>query len=134
MILKDFVSRVLVDIVEGLREAQKTVGYDDADISPYLRAGVNVSGWKGLRDTRDRPVHEIEFDVVVTAAEGTGTHGGAGVAVGPVILGTRGESSQSSESVTRVKFTVPVRLPTPSEAETIEREDERKRKPQRTDG
>lgn len=127
MELKDFVARVLVDIVEGIREAQTTVGHEDADVSPYLRGGVNVSGWKGLRDRLDRSLHEVEFDVAVTATEGTGTRGGVGVVMGVVALGSRGESSRTSESVSRVKFSVPVRLPAPSEAEAMRRDDAAKK-------
>lgn len=115
MELKEFVTGVLVDIVEGIRAAQKGVGSDDAEVSPEMDHRQVASGWKGLNDRHARPVHVVEFDVAVAAAEGSGTKGGIGVVVGIFALGTRAESSAANETVSRVRFSVPLRLPAPKE-------------------
>jgi hypothetical protein len=54
----------------------------------------------------------IEFDVAVTAEQGTGTKGGIGLVVGPITLGSTGQSSAQNSSVSRIKFRVPVLYPT----------------------
>lgn len=115
MELKDFVAGVLVDIAEGIRAAQVSVGTDDAEVSPHMDSRRGASGWGGLNDRNGRPVHVVEFDVAVTATQGSGTKGGVGVVAGVFTLGSQGESSKTSESVSRVKFSVPVRLPAPKE-------------------
>jgi hypothetical protein len=55
----------------------------------------------------------VEFDVALTAMEGTGTKGGIGVVAGMFALGSTGQSKEESSSVSRVKFSVPLSLPTP---------------------
>jgi hypothetical protein len=42
---------------------------------------------------------EIEFDVAVTVIEGTQTKGGIGVFVGPIGIGSQGQSNVSNQSI-----------------------------------
>jgi hypothetical protein len=53
----------------------------------------------------------VEFDVAVTVAEGTATKAGIGLIVGPVTLGTTGQSANQNSTVSRIKFEVPVAWP-----------------------
>lgn len=61
---------------------------------------------------REDPEHLIEFDVAVTTTGESKTGGGIGIFVGAVALGSKGESAKGSESVSRVRFAVPVVYPT----------------------
>ena len=121
MDLKDFVSETLLQIIQGVTEAQKTAMQHGAYINApdsgasslptavkkrdaeYLKIGTN--------DFFFREVQVIEFDVAVTATSGTETKGGIGVAAGIIGLGSSGKSDSSSETVNRIKFKIPVVFP-----------------------
>jgi small neutral amino acid transporter SnatA (MarC family) len=49
--------------------------------------------------------------VAVTATDGTKTKGGIGVFVGAVGLGSQGQSEELKQSMSKIKFTVPLALP-----------------------
>lgn len=98
MKLQDFVSETLIEIVNGVKQAQVAVKGSKAEINPS----------RPIEGVKERP---IEFDVAVTTIEGTETKGGVGIFVGPVGIGTQGRSDSSSSSVSRIKFSVPVKYP-----------------------
>jgi len=94
MELKDFVSQTITSIIEGVREAQASA-QDGAYVNPVMAA---------------RP---IEFDVAVTVTETTEKKGGGGIAVAGFIKAEGGGlTSSANSSVSRIKFHVPVTLPT----------------------
>lgn len=49
--------------------------------------------------------------MAVTAAKETGTEGGLGLFVGPVVLGSSGKSGTENSKVDRIKFEVAVSYP-----------------------
>jgi hypothetical protein len=65
-----------------------------------------------------RVVDEIEFDVAVTATEGTETKGGIGIMVGSIGLGAQGKSDRENTSVSRIRFRIPLVLPNPTTSNT----------------
>jgi hypothetical protein len=103
MELSEFVRETIIQIITGILEAQSStvVASSSAAIAP---AGQGIADMTSLN-------RDVEFDVVVSAREGTATKGGVGVFVGPVALGSHGQSQQSSDVVNRVKFSVPIYLP-----------------------
>lgn len=100
MKLQDFVAETVVAIAAGVREAQLKVVELGGTVNPYRGSAAAVQ--------------EVEFDVEVSTSEGTATKGGLGVFVGPVGVGSQGKSEAGSSTVGRIKFRVPVELPTPS--------------------
>ena len=96
MKLQDFVSQTLEEIIAGVTSAQASAKTRGACINPS--------------DTIIR-LQEVEFDVAVTTTEGTQTEGGVGIFVGLVGPGSRGQSDSTNQSMTRIKFSVPVQLP-----------------------
>ena len=112
MKLKDFVAETLKEIIDGVIDAQSH--YEDkggkiASGISYAGATANAVGvWN--TDTH-APAQVVEFDVAVTATEGTETKGGIGVFVGAIGLGSHGKSESSNSSVSRIKFSVPILLP-----------------------
>jgi hypothetical protein len=99
MRLDDFVAQTLTAIVQGVQHAHTEIEKMGGRINPF-RAGSTGA------------IQVVEFDIEVSTVEGTTTSGGLGVVVGPVAVGTRGQSEATSSSVGRVRFKVPLELPT----------------------
>jgi hypothetical protein len=112
MQLKDFISETFKEIVDGVIAAQAYAGPKGARVSP---AGSNCRTDQGALVFWDGATGEvltvIEFDVAVTTTENSGTKGGIGVFVGPVGIGSQGQSSAGNSSISRIKFSVPIHLP-----------------------
>ena len=111
MKLKDFVAETLKEIVDGVLEAQdyyidKGGSVNSKDITFKSDQGVMMYD----RETY-QPAQLIEFDVAITATEGTETKGGIGVFVGAIGLGSQGKSDTSNSSSSRIKFSIPIFLP-----------------------
>lgn len=98
MDLQEFVTESLKQIMTGVSNAQK---------DPANTGVINaILPGTGLYT----PVQQIEFDVAVTVSQEKGTKGGIGIFVGAVGVGTQGQSQSSNISVSRIKFSVPVRF------------------------
>jgi len=103
MELKDFVKETLTQIMSGIIEAQ------NSDIIKESKSAIVPSGqFSKDIDVRNK---EISFDVAVTTDKSTGTKGGIGIFVGPVGIGSQGQTDKSNTNVSRIKFTVPVYYP-----------------------
>jgi hypothetical protein len=70
MQLKDFVTETLRQIVDGVKDAQQAAKVNGAVIAPY-----------------NKNFEKIEFDVAVTATEGTGTEGKVGINIWSIAAG-----------------------------------------------
>ena len=114
MELKEFVSEALIQIVVGVQEAQGELLQSNAEISPRYsnRQQGMLEKHKILFSSKGNIIQHVDFDVAVTASEGTGTKAGVGVIAGAFNLGTSGQSNQENQTVSRIKFSVPVTLPT----------------------
>lgn len=110
MKLEDFIAESLKEIINGVVAGQEHAVQHNAKVNPpvafYRDQGlVLADGETGCKLT------EVEFDVAVTATEGKSKKGGIGVFVGSVGIGSASKSETEHESVSRLKFTVPVSLP-----------------------
>lgn len=115
MDLQEFVSGTLKQIVDSVIEANKYLKGKGGKINPFLSGDIEFILKKGhLVTDNNRSVHMVEFDVALTATEGKGTKSGIGVFLGSVGLGSQGQSNQENSSTSRVKFSVPVSLPSTS--------------------
>lgn len=112
MDLKDFVSETLVQIIGGVKEAQVK--------AKLLGGEINSAIWKGRENLEKHKILEsatggiiqiVDFDVALIITEGKGTKGGIGVFAGGLSLGSQGQSHAENESVSRIKFKVPITLP-----------------------
>ena len=111
MELKDFVAESIKQIVDGVSDAMQYAATKGARINPE-RQTFNANNAGARSDPRNgAAIETIEFDVAVTVTEGTQTRGGIGVFTGFVGLGSQGQSDATNSSVTRLKFVVPVALP-----------------------
>jgi hypothetical protein len=106
MELKEFVSRTLTEIAEGVAAGAKAAAEVGAVVNPRER---NPRG-------EDGPVAksvDIEFTVGLSVTDAAKTKGGIGVVAGIFALGSQGESNASTGATTHIKFTVPIILPSP---------------------
>ncbi len=111
MDLQEFISQTLIQIVNGVTDAQNIESEKGAKISPSLSGSAEYAAEHGFLKSDAGPAQIVQFDVAITAKEGTGTKGGIGVVAGIVSLGSTGQSNTENSSVSRVKFSVPVTLP-----------------------
>jgi hypothetical protein len=116
MQLKDFVSQALVDIVQGVADAQSKISLPGATINPHINTNSAEMTKLGLAWAGGVPAHFVHFDLAVTSTEGTGTKGGIGILAGAVNLGSTGQSKSENIVASRIEFTVPVTYPYPPRA------------------
>ena len=111
MELREFVAVTLTQIVEGVKEAQTRSKDHGAQVNPSLSTSAELAAKHGILIASGSAAQLVQFDVALTATEGTRTKGGIGVVVGVVALGSTGQSQAENSSVSRVKFSVPLVLP-----------------------
>ncbi len=122
MELKEFVSQMLTQIFEGIREAQnKCADHEQGEINPVVKVSVDDNQKHGQMMSQGSwgIIHHIDFDVAVTATEGTETKGRIGIFTGVMGLGSQGQSATSNNVVSRIKFQVPVTLPQPIKKQQV---------------
>jgi len=108
MELQDFIGETLKQIISGVKNAQESAIELGAKVNP--RGGSTVE------------MRNIHFDVAVSTSEGTETKGGIGVFVNPVgSVGSQDQSDVANSSMSRIKFSVPVKLPVQPKAKPIRR-------------
>ena len=111
--LSQFVSETLNQILDGVLEAQKYAVEHKAFVNPIGKLSDDKKQVQGGTQTGDwHPLHPVEFDVVVTTEEKDAAQGGVGVFVGALAVGTKGTTESISQGVSRIRFTIPIVLPT----------------------
>lgn len=112
MDLKEFVAKALAEIIEGVIDAQSTLGPNGKFVNPQLSTQQGpLEKQNRLVSIQGQLVQTVEFDVAVTATSATGTKGGIGVVAGIFALGSQGQSSAENVALSRLKFSVPITLP-----------------------
>lgn len=106
MELKEFVSRTLTEIAEGVAEGAKAAEATGAIVNPRER---NPRGEDGVSGK----CIDIEFTVGLSVTDAAKAKGGIGVVAGIFAIGTHGESNATTGATTHIKFSVPMILPSP---------------------
>lgn len=106
MELKEFISKVLIDIAEGAKEADRHLSTVGGLVNP------RDQGHEGR--TNFKPC-EVSFSIAVTESESRTKGSGLSVVFGSVGLGRTGKESKSGDTVSRLDFTIRVILPPPSD-------------------
>jgi hypothetical protein len=108
MNLQTFVKETLCQILSGVRDAQL-----ELEKAAEAAAGTPQRGTRGKVNpiVLGGKAEDVDFDVALTVTEGTDSKGGIGVVAGVFALGSQGSSKASEQSVSRVKFSVPIELP-----------------------
>lgn len=107
MDLKTFVAESLKQIAEGIKEGQA------ADTGAWICPLVtDESKPKAHAPNNNYPsVQEIDFDIAVTVTEDSRAEGGAKLSVVAVMLGGKMETLSANSTVSRIRFSLPVRWP-----------------------
>ena len=109
MDLKEFTKQTLVQIVEGIQEANNSFASCGAKV-------MNESPANPVRYVRDANgnninVIEVDFDVAITTTESDGVNGSVGLKVVPLInIGGGTESKTENQTISRIKYTLPLVL------------------------
>lgn len=111
MKLDDFVSETLKQIIKGVAAAQEFGSTRNAKVNPITaRFHSSTQGQSFCRET-GVPLQHVAFDVAVTVTEEK-TSTGDGETVGSISVSPATSSSTHNSSISRIKFEVPVLLPT----------------------
>ena len=119
MNLKEFIKESIVQISQGITEAEDELQDSSAVVNPRHVATAKTDGVYGYMVSPDDTKHKyyraavqsVDFDVAVYASESTGKKAGVGLMVGTVGIGAQGKEESGSRSESRIKFSVPVTFP-----------------------
>lgn len=110
MELKDFVRETLVQITEGVKEAQDLCKEKGGLVNPMLQVRT-CNNVKYRHDDSDYPATEVRFNVGLTEISTDGNKSGIGVFLGKISLGKEREKGNEMQSVTSIDFSVTVVFP-----------------------
>ncbi len=108
MELKEFVSKALKEILDGVQEARGTP--DGDGICPDYDS-FKAEGDMLYSASNNRIAFPIRFDVAITVSESSSKEGGASLKVWSVGAGGKAGAENSSVSVSRISFMVPIAFP-----------------------
>ncbi len=109
MELKEFVSQALIELMEGIIIAQKHAVNCDAIISPNTETRLKTK--LGVIDGFEWESNNIEFDVAISTSDNLEGKVGAGIFVAPFSLGGQTKGELYNQTVSRLKFSIPIFLP-----------------------
>ncbi|CAG1008340.1 hypothetical protein PHYC_03552 [Phycisphaerales bacterium] len=102
MDLESFVRESILQVIRGMIAAQREAQAMHAEVMP-----------PAFNENDRHRYKDIRFDVAVTIAQSGGSEGGGGIKVAGISAGATGHRVHSHETVSRLKFTMPVGFPTP---------------------
>lgn len=108
MELKEFVKETLVQIMEGVNEAQEVSDKYGAIVNPRKIENIQLSA--RIND-EVHSVQNVEFEVGLTESKSDENKTGIGVLLSIVGIGTENKGSSALFSVSRIKFSIPIILP-----------------------
>ena len=115
MNIQDFIRASIVQIANGVREANQELKENGAIVNPQNLVPNNGSSphYGFISDTKEiaRMVESIEFDIAVTTTESTEAGGGLSISVAAVGMNLGGRGSDSNTSISRLKFRLPIAWP-----------------------
>ena len=109
MDVKEFVESTLVQIVEGISNANEKLKGSGAIVSSKHVMPVRDGSTRNEK-TGDL-VNLIDFDVAVTVNEKDTADGGAGIEIAGIQIGGRLQNATENQSVSRIKFSIPLTIP-----------------------
>lgn len=114
MDLKDFIASTLTQIVEGVAQSADAVSKAGGAINPAFLASTSSAERVGsTKDGSSTPVYAVSFDVAVVASSTDSLDAGAKLTVASVFsIGGKASNSERDEVTSRIKFMVPLQLPT----------------------
>lgn len=118
MDLKEFIKESIVQIAQGIEEANKELEESPAMVNPMHVVANSDSAQAYARTKKpshDNPgiriVEKVEFDVAVVAETGEGGKVGAKLSIASIGIGAQGETKSMNKSESRIKFSIPMVYP-----------------------
>ena len=107
MDLKEFTKQTLIQIVEGVNDANVAL----QDSGAYI-TNESLSNSKGpCLFYKKLNVIEVDYDVAITATESEGSNGGASLKVASFInVGGGVDTKTENQTISRIKYTLPLVL------------------------
>jgi len=104
MQLDEFVSESLSQLVRGITKAQNELRATGAQVVPKIHdlithPATGAHGFAWVDKQKDNPAFLVDFDLAVTAVEGSGTRAGVGVFAGAIGLGGQARSETTNQVV-----------------------------------
>ena len=114
MELKEFITEVILHIREGIVKAESgNVGsvlpHPESARDSILHVSETVKE-NGRLTKIARMITNLEFEVALTESNSGSSSSGLGVFLGGVGVGAKGEKSKELTSLTKIKFTIPIKL------------------------
>jgi hypothetical protein len=109
MKLDEFITQTINQIIDGVAKSQEHA----KEANAYVNAPIIIDAnrvYDYYQNSLPQP-QIIEFDIAITTTESKGLKGGAGIFVASFGVGYQGEKSLSGMEVSRIKFSIPVVLP-----------------------
>lgn len=107
MDLKDFVSQALIQITEGVSDAQKVVQEKGGFVNPAVR---QAETGQPMHD--GRVIQSVDFNVAVTVTEDSSCSGGGKLSVATVFkANAETASSEKNSTTSKISFKVPLAVP-----------------------
>jgi hypothetical protein len=117
MQLEDFIAQTVQQLVRGLLKAHNNIWQLGGKVNPQLNEkelqkfpSITVQSYGGSKHESSTTL--VDFDISIIAKDKTETRGGMGVFVGSFGVGASNKLTESSNQHSRVKFSIPVSIPT----------------------
>jgi hypothetical protein len=112
MQLDEFISETLKAIIKGTKDAQDFAKENRGIVNPRVRVGPSATRFVRIEsDEESSVISDIEFDVAVTASTKQESGISGGINVLSINLGGKKEDTDLHQTVSRIKFTITVALP-----------------------
>lgn len=107
MELKEFIEEALLDIVNGVKNAQQKATESGAIISPR-----HINGHNDARiNNKDHAWHFVNFNIVLTAGQDKENKKGIGVFLPYIAAGTTAKNNFQTTVATTISFSIPLIYP-----------------------
>lgn len=109
MELREFISETLIQITQGIEDAQEALKGSDCAINPRdIKSDDYASAM--LKNKR-HVVQDVAFNIALTNTSNSEDKAGIGVMLGALGIGGNKTATDSNASSTNISFTIPVAFP-----------------------
>lgn len=115
MELDQFIADALTQIVKGVESAQKNTGKGAVNATSIKTHADSAPKGKYFTAAYNQLVQMVDFDIAVTVTDATTAEAGGKISIASWSIGGKGSVKGEEQTVSRIKFSIPVVLPTSGE-------------------
>ncbi|MCG9663449.1 hypothetical protein L1D26_10275 [Vibrio mediterranei] len=125
MELQQFVKEALIQITQGVKEAQSQIRESGGCLNPAVRISQQPSQSHVSSLSDGQNIYTVDFDIAISVSENSGTSADGKLTVASVLsFGGGASSSESSSTLSKIAFKVPLALPVdPESSQRLKAED-----------